>query len=733
MPIKSAKKKGGRLSKAEKERLQKEEEERRLKEEEEARLVAEREQQERLEREQKEEEERQRLELKDQERREDELNELRFMLVENQNAVNTWEATSKEKAKWERYMLCDGSPNPAVQPEINAFISLWKENPEVQIRPLLQQCAVALRLTDELDLLLKEDPEPALAQVYQDTLLSLQGLIHAKHQQATEEILKCAKACSDIETGNMQTVVQDDNVTLCVWANLNKNPRFKGYLFKEVGLGFELPKPLATSDIGVRILHTRYDHLSHLSRRTQAQRRKPAKEEENAETTLAETPKVVEDKEEEEEKGNTQEVEDDLRSLKSEGKKSAVSVRSTKEERKTSSGKSRQEGDGPIETMMEGVISSGEGTDEADSTPAIAEPVTDSTEAHIVDLQQHTPLGGVFYFDAFRLPPQSQMVWGWEMRELLDKGLQVFPYPPENSQVQGSASGKVDENNTPSPPVGVTVVLPGDVLFLEEPQVARWDPVGQHWRTDGVTEASYDAEARSISFKMEAFHAFTLLQETYANMPFQSWELRPLGQDSALLTITTALTEVSITVKASGNQCMLQMDQAQEVAHLLGKWMSFSALQTAMRRAGVSIFVNEYSDEYVIVNPKDPLIEHAGYEQMALVSSAFAFSWSQWNAQCGQEHLVLQVCEQLEAGPVPERAWSLYLLGAQRSQRLKITERSEAFSPELAEGTEFHSTFLHMLRDTMSPEARVRISHSHHLYIDTVQKLLYSTRILTFS
>lgn len=33
-------------------------------------------------------------------------------------------------------------------------------------------------------------------------------------------------------------------------------------------------------------------------------------------------------------------------------------------------------------------------------------------------------------------------------------------------------------------------------------------------------------------------------------MPFQSWELRPLHQDSALFTITGALIEVSITVKA---------------------------------------------------------------------------------------------------------------------------------------------------------------------------------------
>ncbi|XP_066523222.1 dynein axonemal intermediate chain 7 isoform X2 [Hoplias malabaricus] len=729
----SAKKKGSRLSVAEKERLQKEEEERRLKEEEEARLIAEKEEQERLEREQREEEERERLELKDRERRENELNELRFMLEENLSAVNTWEATSREKAKWDRYMLCDGSPNPAVQPEINAFISLWKEDPEVQIQPLLQQCALALQLTDELELLLSEEPEPSLAQVYQDTLLSLQSLIHAKHQQATEEILKRAKACSDIETGNMQTVVQDENITLCLWANLNKNPRFKGYHFKEVGLGFEMPKQLAMSDIAVRILHTHYDHLSHLSRRAQDQRRKPAREEADAESLLSETAELLEAGEvtvEGEEKESAQQMEDELQSLKSEGKKSAVSVLSAKEERKNSALSERQEGEGQIETIIVASTSVG-GTDEADSAPAVVEPVIDSPEVHVVDLQQYTPLGGVFYFDVFRLPPQSQTVNGWEMRELLDTGLQVFPYPSEHFNVPSSASGKVEESSTHSPPVGVTVVLPDSVIFLEEPQVARWDPVGQHWRTDSIMETSYNAEARTISCKMESFYAFTLLQETYANMPFQSWELRPLGQDCVLFTITTALTEVSITVK--GDHCMLKMDQVHELSHILDKWMSLSNLQTAMRRSGVNIFVNEYSDKYVLVNAKDPLIEHAAYEQMALVSSAFAFSWSQWNARCEQEHLVLQVCEQLEAGPVPERAWSLYLLGAQRNQRLKMTEMNEEFSSELANGTEFHSTFLHLLRDSMSPEGRARVSHSHHLFLHTVQRLLCATRVLTFS
>ncbi|KAK2832137.1 hypothetical protein Q7C36_015599 [Tachysurus vachellii] len=737
-----AKKKRGKASKAEKDKLKKEEEERRRKEEEEARLIAEQEEQERLEREQKEREKQLRLESKDRERRGDELNELRFTLEENQKKVNVWETTARAKAKWKRYMICDGSPNPAIRPEINTFITLWKEDPDVDIQTILKQCALALRLTDELELVLSEETEPRIIQEHQDTLQSLTSLIHTKHQAAAEEILKSAKACPDIETGNMQKIVHDDNVTLCLWANIKKNPRFKGYHFEEVALSFELPKPLTMSDICVRILHTRYDHLSNLSLWIQAQNKSLETEEEEEEgrgegkgdaEMLSETPKVPEDGEtkgEDEVRESVQEK-DDLQSLKStEGKKSSVSVRSAKEGRKGSSVKLQEEVEDHPDSIMEEGTSTGEAEDEAEPEPTVIQPETISPKVHIVDLYRYTPLGGVYYFDLFKLPPQTLTFKGWETTEILKTGLQVFPYPSD--QHHSSVSGTLEENATHTyPPAGVTVVLPESVIFMQEPQVARWDPIGQHWRTDHITETSYNSETRSISIKMDSFYTFTLLQETHINMPFQHWELRPQGQDSVTLTIMTAFTKVSINVK--GNQCMLQMEQAPGLNHILGKWMSLAALQSAMRRAGVNVFVNEYSEKYVTVSAKDPLIEHAVYEQMALVSSAFAFSRSQWNAQCGQEHLVLQACEHVEAGPVAQEAWSLYLLGAQRSQRLMMTEMSDGFSSELAEDSEFHSTFLHMLRDVISPLGQDRSDHTRYLFVDTVQRLLCSTRLLTFS
>ncbi|KAI7791914.1 putative protein CASC1 [Triplophysa rosa] len=722
-------KKGGRISKAEKERLQREAEEQKQREIEEARLIAEREEQERLERERIEHEKQELLELKDRGRREDELNELRHILDENHTAVISWESECTEKAKWDRYMRCDGSPDPSVQTEINSFITLWREDSETQIPQVLEKCALALQLTDELDFLLSDSPEPCAAQQYRETLLTLQKLIHRKLDKATEEILKCAKSHIDIETGNMQTVVQDVNITLCLWANFIKKLRNKGVQFHEAGLGFELPKPLAVSGIAVRILHTRYDHLSHYSEREQIQNKKSMMR--GAGTAPIEIPIAEQvDNIEEDEAANPKQVEEEQKSVRPESRKSAASVNSYKEGRKSSSIKLLGGESGQTETTAE-ELTTAVAADQNGSTPSPPKPVIDNSEVHIVDLQQYTPLGGVFYFDVFQIPPQSHIVKGWEMRELLETGLQIFPYP-ELSRVQSSTSVRLDENGAVAfLPVGVTVTLPDSLMFLEEPQVARWDPIGQHWRTDCISETFYDAEARSISFQMNAFYTFTLLQESYANMPFQSWELRPLGKDSALFTITGALIEINITVE--GKECMLHVENAKELDHLLGKWMSPSALQKAMKGAGINIFVNEYSDQYVSINSKDPLIEHTVYEQMALMCPAVAFSWSRWNSQCGQEHLVLQACEQLEAGPVAEEAWSLYLLGAQRSQRLKMKEHNESFSPEMAEGSEFHSTFLHMLRQDTSIEGQEKMRQSHYLYTDAVQRLLCATRVLTYS
>ncbi|CAL8318758.1 unnamed protein product [Lota lota] len=710
--------KNAKESKSEKERLQKEEDERRLQEEEEARLQAEKEQQERVERERREQEEMQRLEAKDQERREDELNELRHLLEENQTAVKRWLADTRDKAKWDRFMLCDGRPDPSQTQEVNTYISLWMDDPEVMAVPALHQCSLALQLIEALEEE-KEEAQEEERQRVLDHINCLQDLVHHKHLLIAQEVLNHASSSVDIESGNMEMVVRDDHVTLCIWANLNKNPRFKGFQFVEAGLAFELPKRLALSDVALRILHTRYDHLSPharltaLGERSLSARGEPSSKPGSPDQGETRGGGGGEGVGKEERQSRTHGTEEEVRSVHgSAGRKSAVSPLSER----SSSTKPVEEPENQTQTQME----------EGAEVPAGPEPETvDAVAVATVDLHRYTPLGGVFYCDVFRLPPQANPTQGWEIRQVLERGLEVLPYPEESSETQPDSSPRAPE------PVGLSLTVPDYVLLLGAPHVARWDPTAKQWTTDGVSGVSYEADQARVSFKMDSFQAFVLMQETYALLPPQDWTLQPLGQDSARLSIKAALIALSITVQ--GHQCMLQVEQEGVLAHLQGRWMSCGTLQKAMANAGLNLFVNEHTDRYVRSCGKDPLSEHTAYEQMALLASAVAYSWSRWNARCGGEHMVLQACEHHGPAPVPGGQWSLYLLGAQRSQKLQMTEGSPAFSAELSPDTEFHSTFVHTLRDDLSPEGAARTKNSHFLFVDTVQTLLCATRPLNYS
>lgn len=44
---------------------------------------------------------------------------------------------------------------------------------------------------------------------------------------------------------------------------------------------------------------------------------------------------------------------------------------------------------------------------------------------------------------------------------------------------------------------------------------------------------------------------------------------------------------------------MLQSEQERGLSHLKGKWMSCPTMQKAMIKAGINIFVNEYTEKYV--------------------------------------------------------------------------------------------------------------------------------------
>ncbi|XP_069820037.1 dynein axonemal intermediate chain 7 [Dendropsophus ebraccatus] len=722
----AASRKKGKVSKAEKLRLQKEEEERRQREEEEARLLAEEIEAARLERERLEREELERLEAKQLEHREEELGECRALVEEKLEAAARWRKDLRIRAKWDRYMLCDGSPDPTIPQEINTFMSLWSEEAEEDFQSVLNKSCLVLSLMDELEFLLVDTPPEEVGEAeaaqYTHTVRQLQELLQRKFDDATEHLLKNAASLSDIDTGNMQKVVKNKNVTLCIWANLKKNPRFRGYDFQEeAAISFELPKPLALSNIAVRILHTDYDHLSCHSQTFHPQVKEPD-ETPPAEILVPEN--ETGDWKPEGEEGEKAAPEEEEEAAKAEERKSVLSAPSPREDGNEQEEKMANE----VERKTESAA--GEASEGQSPTPMLHE--EEMLEEDVVDLRQFTSLGGVYYLDVLVLPPQCKQVKGWSMVQLVAGGLQKFPYPQESilSSSLGVSLQEKDMEGLISP-VGVTFRVPDNVIFFEEPQVARWDPESRNWKTDAIANKKYNAERRELSFRMDAFHTFTLIQESHLHMPYESWELTPKGPNEVSLTIASAFTDIQIEIK--NEQCRLASVSSADgdLSDLIGSWMTPLRLRAAMKRVGLNIFPAEDSGKYVSINRKNEQLEKMAYKEMALLSPSFTFGWSKWNHSCGYEHIIVKVRE--GSGSGSEADWSLYMVSRQRTQRLKISESSDTFSEDLYEGSEFHSTLYHMIRDDCSSEATERLHHSHHLYIDCVYQLLNATRVLTYS
>ncbi|XP_062990586.1 dynein axonemal intermediate chain 7 [Elgaria multicarinata webbii] len=711
-----------KLSKAERLKLQREEEERRLLEEEQARFRAEQEQAIRLEKERIEREKRERLEVKDQDRRGIELAEL-HVLEENFLTASRWKMKSRALAKWEHYTGCDGNPDPTVPQEINTFMSLWEEDKNNDIQTVVENSNRVLELIEKLEIAILDTPfhevSPREVTQYQETILKLQALLHHKYNEATEQLLKQASSYGESESGNMEVVITKKNVTLCIWANLKKNPRFRSQVFydeeKQPCNGFELPKALAICDVAVRVLHTHYDHVSPC--------RAFPKEPPKLDVSML---KVVSSVKSAEKKGRKIQKalgESGLESkIEQSTDSSTVNSSSHNQEIKIIIHESElaehpcSKSSLIIRSISRVHVSSLRSVDESEWEPL---------EEYVVDLHQFMPVGGVYHFDALKLPPQAKQVKGWTMVEVLDTGLESYPY-----------IAMCEEGEDPlSTTVGITVRLLDSVIYFEEPLIARWDPEGKYWRTDEIGEVVYNMKEKAISFKMNGFFTVTMLQDAHLNMPYQSWELRPNAIDEAVFSILSTFAEVQIQIK--DNQCMLDrvstVEETDHLSKLKGIWMSPLALTRALKRAGMNIFPEEYSPKYVSMNKKTLVAEVTAYQQMAIVASAFAFSWSKWNSQSGESNVVFKSCEHLTQDPVRDATWALYMFNGERAQRLMITEESDAFSKNIAEDTEFHSTLYHLLRDASTDAGMERVSHTHYLFIDAVYQLLLATRVLTYA
>ncbi|KAF6780357.1 hypothetical protein AHF37_00233 [Paragonimus kellicotti] len=166
--------------------------------------------------------------------------------------------------------------------------------------------------------------------------------------------------------------------------------------------------------------------------------------------------------------------------------------------------------------------------------------------------------------------------------------------------------------------------LPLCLVIAEEPILARWDPEVNQWRTSGIELEEFKEDENLIVLRTSVFGTMAIFQDFHINMPFQAWELRPLPFRQSK-TVTGAQS-----VSAATNDYTLGFGETVPMANV------FSAPAYRSHTGARSTQVT--TDQTKEANP---ITEQRLYEQMALLSPAFAFGWSRWNAECLDRNTII--------------------------------------------------------------------------------------------
>ncbi|CAF1168831.1 unnamed protein product [Rotaria magnacalcarata] len=169
------------------------------------------------------------------------------------------------------------------------------------------------------------------------------------------------------------------------------------------------------------------------------------------------------------------------------------------------------------------------------------------------------------------------------------------------------------------------------------------------------------------------------------------------------------------------------------VEPIANKFMPLKELIGKLRLLGLNVFPEPDADSYVSVINKNHKLEWWVYNQMAMVSTCTAFSYSHWNAFVNDEMKIVIGCkEQLIDQSTHDDDLRCIIFTSELVGFTDVCESSQEFT-EASTFTDYHSEFFHLAREKFSPEAVARIMDASPLFIETVNQLLSSIKPLTYA
>ncbi|XP_050725906.1 dynein axonemal intermediate chain 7 homolog [Eriocheir sinensis] len=695
-----------KLSKEEREKLRRLEQERKQREAEEERL---REEEEAAAQRALEAEEAARREERRREQQRQRTKQLTATLAVTRQLDLTMELTRgrlREQEEWERMMKCDGLPDPTSVPEMNRYLSLWRADPEsATLKGALAKTDQVIHVISELEGVMEENCDATEKQRrdWREIWLELQEAQKEKLDDATYNQLLDLRPHLDLESMVYAFFTSSPLVSLALWSNTTRSPKNNSHEVKELGFTFTLPEDLAEAECVVRVMRTEYDHYSKFAR-------------------TYNSPDVPEP---------------DCSLLEAEDPDEEAAPAEEQEKQQAEGGKDKEKGE-------EGEKMGGPPVTAKKSKP----PHFTETAYGELNLRRYRIQGGVYTIDLLEVPPQPRVLAECTITQVeevcsVSRVHWVAQYnPPAAPEAAGQRRRDPEAVEQEMRQLErelqklllITIKLPDSAFWFEPPQMVLWDEQKRCWSNEYFQDVKYNEDQCVMQVRTTRLGVMGLAMNRFANLPFQNWELKPLGPGSVSLTLIAAVVVADFTI-TEGQVCLANLQDGARTAlsHLYGKPMKPNILIKTLQFYGINLFPDRDSYCYIDGLPTKhrPTEQHL-YRCLAFVAPALHFAWSRWNLLAGQTKLVFQMKTKKLSADDTQTGQPLVLVTPQKTSILECTEISQAFSTADEEESKYYADLYQLVLGEMGDSVRQTVQEASPVFIHTIHHVLKSASVISY-
>ncbi|KAG7153283.1 Axonemal 84 kDa protein-like [Homarus americanus] len=281
----------------------------------------------------------------------------------------------------------------------------------------------------------------------------------------------------------------------------------------------------------------------------------------------------------------------------------------------------------------------------------------------------------------------------------------------------------------------ITIKLPDSAFWFEPPQMVLWDERKRCWSNEYFHDVKYNEDQCVMQVRTTRLGVMGLAMNRFANLPFQSWELKPQGGTAVSLTLIAAVVVAEFTIMEEGHVCLANLQDGARTAlsHLYGKPMKANALIKTLQFYGINLFPDRDSYCYIDGLPTKhrPTEQHL-YRCMALVAPAVHFAWSRWNLLAGLTKLVFQMKTKKISPDDTQVGQPLVLVTPQKTCVLECTEISQAFSNNDEDPSKYYADLYQLVLDDLDEGVRQTVQDASPIFIHNIQYMLKAASVISY-